>query len=182
MAKEHGSSGSDKENDFVYRNALYSFSFSNASNQSSSENSFSDRWTKLKSVTAINPDPTNLSQPIPLNSHEILIISQSIKYDIDLKATPTYLYTYNTSTGAYSTLTKYPTDFPRGAQTTAFDRQNGVIYIFTQKGYIVHYNIASKQWKWDIIHGISEYHSQSFGENTCSVMMGPALCVITQKQ
>ena len=177
------------------------------------ENKIGPQWTRLLSVPKLETNTKSsrdhdhaIHQPLMINDNEILIMAQMIKEHEDLMKIPTYLYAYNITTGTYSKFTEYPHDFPKGSHTTTVDRANGIIYIFTEKGYICSYNMNINlpgtdecsttitpsgsslsltsywQWKWEIIHGVSAWSSHNLRNNTCSVMIDDKLHIISGKQ
>lgn len=180
------------------------------------EKKINPQWTKLQSVPhenhAIHTKTSNESnitihEPLLINDNEILIMPSIIQNHEDLVQIPTYLYSYNIITGIYSKITEYPPEFPKGTHTTTIDRDNGIIYIFTENGYICSYNLntnisehdgdrsplgpmspsaslspITSGWKWDIIHGVSIWNRHDLRNNTCSIMIHNKLHIISGKQ
>ena len=179
------------------------------------ENKIGPQWTKLSSVPKPETNATSskiqdhsIYQPLMINDNEILIMPQMIKSHEDLIQIPTYLYSYNITTGRYSKFTEYPHDFPKGSHTTTVDRDKGIIYIFTEKGYVCSYNMnlpendaysplspspispstsslsltSSCPWKWEIIHGVSAWSGHDLRNNASSAMIDNKLHIVSGKQ
>ena len=134
------------------------------------EKKINPQWTKLESVPNQN---IVIHQPLLLNDNEILIIPSLIQNHEDLVQIPTYLYSYNIHTGIYSKLTEYPQEFPKGTHTATIDRDNGIIYVFTENGYICSYNMNLSAFEGDELNDDDRSPRTPLGPMSPSASLSP---------